>query len=397
MNVVRLVVESQRWRAVWADAQLGLHDVDGQVECVVVPGRMGNGGELVGARVRLLAAAILILQLEPQRLARVETLERPVERRGLGHAERRTHSGRRLVELEQRRERRLRRARAGEPNAARAGRDFPAEGRRGVAVYALLRVDLDHAPLHAHRAHRGGVTNRFQHRHDTGTPAGRTHDIERLPFPISRPARPFRPDQLAIERKERPQPPRADRRLEQQRCSALRNDLLHSRHELIHELPGGPPSPAHLPRPQDVPWQLEHVFGTTRQLHHIEQVSRAGHEGACDLAVAPANPGPLARGVERLAHRVARRLGHAVQSWRVVGQRRPVPEKVARDIRSGSRIGQPVNAIRVEREMQPVGVPVPATVWATLETRIAASPGRAQHGEALRFEEDAAREPSRCP
>jgi len=49
MDVVRLVVESQRRRAARSDAQLGFHDVDRQVERVVVPGGVGDRGKLVGA------------------------------------------------------------------------------------------------------------------------------------------------------------------------------------------------------------------------------------------------------------------------------------------------------------------------------------------------------------
>src|SRR5437879_5995382 len=89
MDVVRLVVEAQRRRVSGPNAQLGLHDVDRQVERVVVPGRVRDGGKVVRARVGLLAAAILILELEPERLARVKSVERPVEWRGRARAPRR--------------------------------------------------------------------------------------------------------------------------------------------------------------------------------------------------------------------------------------------------------------------------------------------------------------------
>src|SRR2546428_11176727 len=89
MDIVRLVVEAQRRRFSGPNAQLGLHDVDRQVECVVVPGRVGDRGKVLRARVGLLAAAILILQLEPERLARVKSVERPVEWRGGGAPPRR--------------------------------------------------------------------------------------------------------------------------------------------------------------------------------------------------------------------------------------------------------------------------------------------------------------------
>src|SRR2546429_7619622 len=102
MDIIGLVVESLRWCAARPETQLGFHDLDRQVESVVVPGGVGHGGEVVGARVRLFAATILILEREAERLARVEPVERSVERRRDGHAERRPHGGRRLVELEQR-------------------------------------------------------------------------------------------------------------------------------------------------------------------------------------------------------------------------------------------------------------------------------------------------------
>src|SRR5216117_4596682 len=82
-------------------------------------------------------------------------------------------------------------------------------------------------------------------------------------------------------------------------------------------------SPSHIPRPHEVPWQLEHVLATARQLYHIEQVRGAGNDGARDLAVAATNPGPLARGVERLAHRGPQGLGRAVQPGGIMRQGRP--------------------------------------------------------------------------
>src|SRR5437763_759145 len=147
MNVVRLVVEAQRRRASGPNAQLGLHDVDREVECVVVPGRVGDGGKVVRARIGLFAAAILILELEPERLARIKTVERSVERRGRGHPQRGTHDGRRLFELEEGCEWRLWRACPREPNPPGARRDFPAERRGGVPVDSMRRFYLDHTAL----------------------------------------------------------------------------------------------------------------------------------------------------------------------------------------------------------------------------------------------------------
>src|SRR3989441_673041 len=134
MDVVRLVVEAQRWRASGPNAQLGLHDLDRQVECVVVPGRVRDGGKVVRAWIGLFAAAILILELEPERLAGIKTVERSVERRGRGHPQRGAHDRRRLFELQERGERGPPRARPPEPEPPRAPSGFPAQGPGGVAA-----------------------------------------------------------------------------------------------------------------------------------------------------------------------------------------------------------------------------------------------------------------------
>src|SRR5256885_1347732 len=81
MDVVGLVVEPQRRRLRRAEAEVGLRDVDRQVESVVVPRGVGDGGEVLGTGVRLFAAAVLVLQLEPERLARVQ-IRRPSPARG---------------------------------------------------------------------------------------------------------------------------------------------------------------------------------------------------------------------------------------------------------------------------------------------------------------------------
>src|SRR3989442_13176034 len=92
----------------------------------------------------------------------------------------------------------------------------------------------------------------------------------------------------------------------------------------------------------------EQVLATARQLYHIEQVRSAGNDGARDLAVAATNPGPLARGVERLAHRGAQGLGRAVQPWSIMRQGRSIPKEVARDVGPRSGGGQPVHAIAMQ-------------------------------------------------
>src|SRR5260370_30307589 len=93
--------------------------------------------ELLWTRGRLIARAVLVLELVSQRLARVEAVERAVERRRHAHAQRRGERGRRCVELEQRRERRLGRASTAEPHAGPAPPDdLPPGWGGGMAVRA---------------------------------------------------------------------------------------------------------------------------------------------------------------------------------------------------------------------------------------------------------------------
>src|SRR5439155_4145818 len=85
--------------------------------------------------VGLLAAAILVLELEPQRLARVEPVARAVERWRLLDAQRRRDGRLGLIELHQRLKRRRGIARAGESHARRSGSDFPPRGGRPLVIH----------------------------------------------------------------------------------------------------------------------------------------------------------------------------------------------------------------------------------------------------------------------
>src|SRR5205823_2887091 len=202
------------------------------------------------------------------------------------------------------RERRRGLAGAGGPTGPPAGGVLPAVGRAGVPGETRpRRVDLDHAPLHTHAPDRRRGADGLQDRYEAGTPARGAHDVKGFPLPLSRPAGPLRPHQLALEREERPECASAGGQLERDRRCTVGNELLYARHEVVRELPRSPRPPPHVPRPAEVPWQLEHVLGATRQVHHIEQVPRPGNERARDLLVAAANPGPLAHRVECLAHR----------------------------------------------------------------------------------------------
>src|SRR2546422_955166 len=80
VDVVGLVVEPERPRVTRTEAEVGLRNVDREVQRVVVPVEAGRDRELFGPGVRFFAAAILVLQVEPQRLGGVEALERALER-----------------------------------------------------------------------------------------------------------------------------------------------------------------------------------------------------------------------------------------------------------------------------------------------------------------------------
>src|SRR2546430_7126184 len=118
MDVVRLVVEPERGRARRAETQVGLRDLHRDIEGGVIPNSVDDGREVLRTGVGLLAATVLVLQLEAERLAGVEPVERAVERRRLGDAQRGRDRGRGAVELEQWCEWRLGLAAPREPHPA---------------------------------------------------------------------------------------------------------------------------------------------------------------------------------------------------------------------------------------------------------------------------------------
>src|SRR2546425_157211 len=103
VHVVGLVIEPQGWRVGRTEAHIGLRHLHGEVERVVVPRGERGGREVLRPGVRLLTAAVLVLEVEAERLARVEPGDRAVDRRRLAHAQRRADCPSRPVELEQRR------------------------------------------------------------------------------------------------------------------------------------------------------------------------------------------------------------------------------------------------------------------------------------------------------
>jgi len=69
-------------------------------------------------------------------------------------------------------------------------------------------------------------------------------------------------------------------------------------------------------------------------------------------------------------------------------QGRAVPHEIAGDVGAGAGVGQPVLSICEQREVQPVGVAVPAAVAAAFQARVAF--GRAQDGQTLPLEQHGA-------
>src|SRR3989441_10969268 len=108
VHVVGVVIEPQGGRVGRTEAYIGLRHLHGEVERVVVPRGERGGREVLRPGVRLLTAAVLVLEVEAERLARVEPGDRAVDRRRLAHAPRPADCPSRPVGLEQRHERRLR-------------------------------------------------------------------------------------------------------------------------------------------------------------------------------------------------------------------------------------------------------------------------------------------------
>ena len=393
MDVVRLVVEPQRWGCGSAEAQVGLRHLDRQVKRLVVPPDVSGRGKVLGPGVRFLAAAILVLELEPQRLAGIEPVARAVKRRRPIDAQRRANRRLGEIELDQWLKRRLGIPRAAESYAPRRSGDLPAQRGRRVAVHPACRFDLDDAAFHPYTAHERGCADRLEHRHEPDAAPSRAQQVERCARAAPRQPRSFGAEQLSFKQKERRQRSAIGCQLEGYRSLRLGSEALGARRELILQLGVLPPSPRHhVAAPLEVPRQLEQMILATRQLDDVEQVRWAGHHCAGDIAVAAARPAPVARRVEGLTHGVPP-AGRTVQPRRVVCQGRAVPQEITRHVRPGADVGEPVHTVSVERQMQPVRVPVPAAEWAALQAHVALP--RTQHRKALRIEQRAAGDPGR--
>src|SRR5204863_2093550 len=120
--------------------------------------------------VRLLAAAVLVLHIEGERLAAVEPGERAVEERCRVDAEGGRAGFGRGIELEQRLEGSLGAASPRETDAAGRAVHAPARGQGRVPVKAVSRLYVDQVPLHLHRAHQRRVRPGLEHGDEARTP-----------------------------------------------------------------------------------------------------------------------------------------------------------------------------------------------------------------------------------
>ena len=394
MNVVGLIVEPERRRLAGAEAEVGLGHVDREVQRVIVPVDADRDRELFGPGVRLFAAAVLVLQIEPQRLGEVEAIERAVERGRPIDAKGRARDRRGALQLEQRLQRGHRGARAGEPDPLRADLHFPSLGPDRVSLDSPSGLHLHDLPSGAHAADGGGRGHGLEHRDESGPATARAEYVERRFLLGSGLAEPGRPQQLSREQEVRSQLSAVSVQLEDGGSLARGHESLDGVHELVGQLALRPASGRDdVPGAVKMPRQLDQVRLLPRQVGDVHHVGGPRQDGAPQLAVAPPSPGKIAANVERQAVRIPWGLRAAVEAGRVVGQGRAIPEEVVGDVGSGPEVGQPVDAVRVEREVQPVGVPVATTRGAALEAHVAVA--RPQDREPLGVEQNARGRPGR--
>ena len=308
VDVVRLVVEPERRGVGRAEAKLELGHIDREIQGRVVPSRVRHRGEIVGPAIWLLAAAILVLELEPQGLALVEAVRRAVERRGVPDPQRRPEGGSRPVELEQRLKGRHGCAGPRQPHAGRPARHLPAAGIRRVEGDAARRLHLDHASPHPQAAYDSAL-DRIEHGDDADAPAARADDVERVPAPRPRPAGPLGSQQLALEQDEGVQRSACGAHVHEDGTAAIRNEPLNPADEAVLPLPSElrrlPHAAPRIRAPLEMPGQLEEMLLAARKFDHVQRVGRPGDHGAGYIPVAAAGPSPLALHVEHLAGGVA--------------------------------------------------------------------------------------------
>ena len=102
VDVVGLVVETERGSAIGTHTKLGLPHVHRDIDRVGVPVDRGDRRELLGPRVRLVAPTVLVLVIEREWRRRVEGVQRAVEHRGIRDAQREAGGRRPTLVIDQR-------------------------------------------------------------------------------------------------------------------------------------------------------------------------------------------------------------------------------------------------------------------------------------------------------
>src|SRR3989454_133489 len=167
------------------EAEVGLRHVDREVQPLVVPVHTGRDRELFGAAVRFFAAAILVLQVEPQRFGGVEAIERAVERGRSIDAERRGRDRRGALQLEQRLHRARRGARAGEPDPLRADLHFPPLDPDRMPLDPPDCLHFHDLTARPHGPHHRRVRHWLKDGDESSGATPCAHYVERVPFPPS--------------------------------------------------------------------------------------------------------------------------------------------------------------------------------------------------------------------
>ena len=387
MDLIRLIIESQRRRRRRSQDEVRLRHVDRQIQRRFVPRGVRDGGEVIKPGIRIFAATILILESQLERFRQVEALQCSIERRRPSNTERRSGGRSGGVDLEERHERR----RLLPPSAQHEGilalaLDDPFRGAETVPFQSRRGLDLNGIAARAHGPDHGRIFVRLEHGYDARVTAARAHDVELRAVAFARHARSFHLQERALEH-EMCGELRAS--LELREHDGTRRDRhkpLHVCDELVGQLVVDPaPLRVHLATPRGMPRQLEQLLLAGREHRHVHDVGRTRHHHPQQIVEPPTHPRPLPVVVEALATGVAGWLGFAIQTRRVVRQCRTIPEQIARDVRARARIGKPVDAVRVQHQLQPVGMAVSPALRPALETYVSAV--AAQDRQALALEQ----------
>src|SRR5690242_12153595 len=87
MNLVGLVVQSEWGTRGIANQYFRLADTHREIQCLIVPVKVGAGGELFRPGIRILAPAVLIFVVKLQRSPEVETVQGSIQLRCVDHVQ----------------------------------------------------------------------------------------------------------------------------------------------------------------------------------------------------------------------------------------------------------------------------------------------------------------------